>query len=144
MKIQLAVLALLLGSTALPAAADEIPTETIAACQTAANAKKLKGEAFNKAVGDCIAKARPANAAVTPAAVPQEKKQKCAAAANAKKLKGADREAFMKQCFESGVTTGDSPAAVPAEVKAACDAEANQRKLKGAERSSFVAECEKR
>ncbi len=130
MRSQLAILALLLGSTALPAAADEVPTEvpteTLNACQTAANAKKLKGEAFNKAVGDCIAKARPANPAVTPAAVPQEKKQKCGAAANAKKLKGADREAFMKQCFESGVTTGDSSAAVPAELKAACDAEANQ------------------
>jgi len=144
MKNHLAILALLLGSTALPAAADEIPTETLTACQTAANAKKLKGDAFNKAVGDCIAKARPTNPAVTPAAVPQEKKQKCAAAANAKKLKGADRDAYVKQCLESGVTTGDSPAAVPAEVKAACDAEANQRKLKGAERSSFVAECEKR
>lgn len=144
MKCQLAILALLLGSAALPATADEIPAETLTACQTAANAKKLKGTAFNKAVGDCIAAARPANPEVTPAAVPVEKKQKCNAAANARKLKGADRETFVKQCLESGVVPLDSPAATPETLKTACEAEANQRKLKGTERSAFVSNCEKR
>ncbi|GAA5174944.1 hypothetical protein GCM10025771_05860 [Niveibacterium umoris] len=144
MKHSKLILAVFVSAMAAAVMADEIPQETIDACQKAANAKKLKGEAFSKSVGQCIA-AKGNNKAGTTAggAMPDEKERGCDAQANAKKLTGDARKTFVDQCLATENKAGDSTLNVPAEKKAACDAEASAKKLKGAARNSFVTKCEK-
>jgi hypothetical protein len=121
--------------------------DKMTACNKEAAEKKLTGEERNKFMSDCL-KTKPVRGGGdtvkprgphTPPIMSDDEEEKieaCNKEANEKKLKGAERQKFMKECFEA--KTADTP---QQEKMKACNKEANDKKLKGEARKKFMKEC---
>lgn len=88
-----AAVAVMVAGLVGPAGAANTQQDRMKACNTAAGAKSLSGDARKQFMSDCLSgKAMPAAAT---------KEQSCMADADARKLSGAARTSFLKKCVGS-------------------------------------------
>jgi hypothetical protein len=108
------------------------------ACNAAAGARDLSGDARKSFMSECLSKGPEAMApAKSSATSPQQRMADCNAAASAGGMKGDARQSFMSDCLK-GAGGGTAAAAGK---EAVCTQQADAKKLAGAARTSFLTKC---